>query len=136
MAGLASRTISSADAVNSMAMFVIGDDATWLARRPQDIPADELVLEWAEGTFASYREQSARVLSEDVPRDPDAITVVETSDQVVDEASDQVPDAWYARTAPRSYMKSGDRVGSRRGKTARREIEASLKSEAVGRYRP
>ncbi|ELZ06288.1 hypothetical protein C482_00660 [Natrialba chahannaoensis JCM 10990] len=43
MAGLAGRTISSADAVNSMAMFVIQDDATWLARRPQDIPADELV---------------------------------------------------------------------------------------------
>ncbi len=42
MAGLAGRTISSADAVNSMAMFVIEDDATWLARRPQDIPADEL----------------------------------------------------------------------------------------------
>ena len=36
------RTASSPDASHPMAMFVMDDEATWLARRPQDMEPDEL----------------------------------------------------------------------------------------------
>ncbi|MDX1621643.1 MAG: hypothetical protein R3320_11675 [Nitriliruptorales bacterium] len=38
----AGRTISSADAVHTASVFVIDDDATWLARRPQELPPEQL----------------------------------------------------------------------------------------------
>jgi len=68
MAGMAGRTISSADAVHSMALFVIEDDATWLARRPQDIPDDELTAIMrlnAEGEFVeAWRRMRVKVADE------------------------------------------------------------------------
>lgn len=42
MARFVGRTISSPDAVQTMAMVVIDDEATWLARRPQDMSPREV----------------------------------------------------------------------------------------------
>lgn len=42
MARFAGRTISSPDAIQTMAMVVMDDEATWLARRPQDMTRNEL----------------------------------------------------------------------------------------------
>lgn len=42
MARFVGRTISSADAVQTMAMVVIDDEATWLTRRPQDMDPEEV----------------------------------------------------------------------------------------------
>jgi hypothetical protein len=42
MSGLVGRTVSSADAVQSVALLVIDDTGTWLLRRPQDLAAAEL----------------------------------------------------------------------------------------------
>lgn len=36
------RTIASPDAAHTAAVFVIDDEATWLARRPQDLKPDDL----------------------------------------------------------------------------------------------
>lgn len=42
MARVVGRTISSPDAIQTMAMVVIDDDAAWLARRPQDMAPEEV----------------------------------------------------------------------------------------------
>lgn len=42
MARFVGRTVSSPDAVQTMAMIVMDDEATWLARRPQDMSPEEL----------------------------------------------------------------------------------------------
>lgn len=42
MARFVGRTISSPDAIQTMAMVVMDDEATWLARRPQDMSPEEL----------------------------------------------------------------------------------------------
>ena len=42
MGGLAARTIASGDGLQTVACAVINDNATWLIRRPQDLPAAEL----------------------------------------------------------------------------------------------
>lgn len=43
MAARIGRTIASPDAINTVSMFVIDDEATWLARRPQDLGTNEQV---------------------------------------------------------------------------------------------
>jgi hypothetical protein len=42
LAGLVGRTISSADAINSVSIVVTNDDATYLIKRPQDFAAAEI----------------------------------------------------------------------------------------------
>lgn len=42
MSGLVGRTVSSADAVQSVAMLMTDDTGTWLLRRPQDLSAGEI----------------------------------------------------------------------------------------------
>lgn len=42
MARSVGRTVSSPDAIHTAAVFVIDDDATWLARRPQDLEPEAL----------------------------------------------------------------------------------------------
>lgn len=42
MARFVGRTVSSPDAIQTMAMIVMDDEATWLARRPQDMSREEL----------------------------------------------------------------------------------------------
>jgi hypothetical protein len=40
-AGFKGRTVSSPDAVQTVSVFVINDEATWLARRPQSMPPEQ-----------------------------------------------------------------------------------------------
>ncbi len=42
MAALTGRTIASADAVHSTALFVVNDEATWYVKRPQDYALSEI----------------------------------------------------------------------------------------------
>jgi len=42
LAGFAGRTATSGDAVQSVAVFVMNDDGTWLLPRPQDLPAADV----------------------------------------------------------------------------------------------
>jgi len=42
MAGLVARTIASGDGLQTVALFVINDEATHLVRRPRELPANEI----------------------------------------------------------------------------------------------
>lgn len=42
LAGFAGRTVGRADAIRTLSVFVVDDDATRLARRPRDLEPDEL----------------------------------------------------------------------------------------------
>src|SRR5262249_40173173 len=42
MAGLAARTIASGDGLQTVALIVSNDQATWLIRRPRELPAGDL----------------------------------------------------------------------------------------------
>jgi hypothetical protein len=42
MGGLAARTIASGDGLQTVALIVINDKATWLIRRPRELPAGDL----------------------------------------------------------------------------------------------
>jgi len=42
LGGLVGRTVSSADALNAVAVFVINDEATYFLKRPQDLDAKEI----------------------------------------------------------------------------------------------
>ena len=42
MAGLGGRTVPSGDAIQTVSVFVLNEDATYLLKRPQDFPAAEL----------------------------------------------------------------------------------------------
>jgi hypothetical protein len=55
VAGLAGRTVSSADAIQSTALVVTRDDATYLLRRPQELAAGEVA------EFAALVERGALV---------------------------------------------------------------------------
>lgn len=45
MARSVGRTASSGDAVHTAALFLIDDNATWLARRPQDMEPENFIEE-------------------------------------------------------------------------------------------
>src|SRR6185503_16413654 len=42
MAGLVARTIASGDGLQTVALIVTNDEATWLIRRPRELPAGEI----------------------------------------------------------------------------------------------
>lgn len=65
MAGLTGRTVSSPDAIQTVALAVTNDEATYLLKRPQDLaPAEipELIALAKEGRFAEvYRRSRVRI---------------------------------------------------------------------------
>jgi hypothetical protein len=76
LAGLAGRTVASADAVNTAALAVINDDGAFLLRRPQDFPPEalpELIALAEAGDFMElYRRSRVRLTEGRVapPLDP------------------------------------------------------------------
>lgn len=68
MARFVGRTVSSPDAVQTMAMIVIDDEATWLARRPQDMSPKELAevveLTQEEEFLEAWRTMRVRIADE------------------------------------------------------------------------
>ncbi len=42
MGGLVARTIASGDGLQTVALIVINDEATWLIRRPRELPASSI----------------------------------------------------------------------------------------------
>ncbi|HXJ58465.1 MAG TPA: hypothetical protein VNU68_17555 [Verrucomicrobiae bacterium] len=56
MAGLPARTIASGDGLQTVACAVINDQATWLIRRPQELPSGELPELIRLGQQGAFRE--------------------------------------------------------------------------------
>jgi len=67
MAGLVGRTIASGDAIQSVAVFVINGEATYLLKRPRDFAPPEiaglLALAAADEYRALYRQSRVPVLA-------------------------------------------------------------------------
>ena len=67
-ASFSGRTVSSPDAVHTVSVFVINEEATWLARRPHDLPADlrgEIVGLLRDGEFVeAWRRMRVKVRDE------------------------------------------------------------------------
>lgn len=65
MAGLVARTIASGDGLQTVALVVINDEATYLVRRPQELPAGdiaELIRMGKDGKFTDlYRRCRVRI---------------------------------------------------------------------------
>jgi len=66
MVHLVGRTIASGDALHSVVLFVLNDDGTWMIRRPQDFPAEDipsLIAEGRDGRLVElYERTRVRVL--------------------------------------------------------------------------
>ncbi len=65
MAGLVARTVASGDGLQTVALVVINDQATYLIRRPRELPANDiprLIQLGREGAFSSlYRECRVKI---------------------------------------------------------------------------
>jgi len=63
LAGRRGRTVASADAVNTVAVIVTNDQATWLLKRPQDFAPDEFeqLVELARGAALTELYRRSRV---------------------------------------------------------------------------
>jgi hypothetical protein len=65
MAGLVARTIASGDGLQTVALVVTNDEATWLIRRPQELPAGdipELIALGRRGAFTElYRRGRVKI---------------------------------------------------------------------------
>lgn len=73
MAGMAGRTIASGDAIQTVAVFVLDQDAAWLLRRPRDFaPAEvpELVEQARRGEFTALYRRSRVKVRDGAPRPP------------------------------------------------------------------
>lgn len=68
MARSVGRTVSSGDAVHTASVFVIDDNTTWLARRPQDLDpevlADVIELTQAEQFVKAWRKMRVKIADE------------------------------------------------------------------------
>lgn len=76
MARSVGRTVSSPDAVHTASVFVIDDNATWLARRPQDLDpgvlAEVIELTQAEQFVEAWRKMRVKIADERIapPTEP------------------------------------------------------------------
>ncbi len=64
MAGFLGRTVSSADAVQSVTMFMTNDSGTWMLKRPQDFEPAEIadVVDLAQNGELEELDQRSRIL--------------------------------------------------------------------------
>ncbi len=73
MAGMAGRTVASGDAIQTVSVFVLDQDAAWLLKRPRDFAPEELpeLVELARrGEFTALYRRSRIKVRDGAPRPP------------------------------------------------------------------